>query len=83
MIDSDSEIVTNYNSGIGNNPSRTEGLFLWFKFDQLETLDFSLAQDGSNMQLGIRDISGHDNHGLINGTMDTNPVSPTFVLQPI
>ncbi len=77
---SDADILTNYNSGIGNNPVRTENLFVWYQFEQFETLDFSLIQDGSDIRLGLRDMSGKNNHALpIN--MDINTTSETYVLQ--
>ncbi len=77
------EIVTNYNSGLGNNPSITEGLQFWYKFENFETLDFSNLQNGSNLRLGIRDLSNSNNHALINGSMDTNTASQNYVLQPV
>lgn len=80
---SDSEIITNYNAGRGNNASITDGMRLWFKFEEFEILDFSLLQDGSNMQVGVRDFSGQNNHALPVGTMDINPLSPTYVFQPL
>ena len=78
---SDQEIVTNYNGGIGNNPSVTEHLQVWYQFEQFETLDFSLAQDGSNMKLGMRDMSGKNNHGLPATGMNTTVGSGGYVLQ--
>lgn len=75
-----SEVTTNYNNGFGANPCTTENLLVWYKFEKFEMLDFSPLQDGSEFQLGMRDHSGNNNHGLpIN--MDTNPSSPTYVLQ--
>lgn len=75
------EYELDYNGGVGNNPFETENLLCWFKFEQFETLDFSALQDGSDMRLGIRDLSGNKNHGLpVN--MDTTPASPTYVLKP-
>lgn len=76
-----SEVSLNYNNGIGNNPSKTEDLLIWYKFEQFEMLDFSLLQDGTDIRLGIRDYSEHNNHAQpIN--LDTNPISPTYVLKP-
>lgn len=60
---SDSEVVANYNSGIGENPQDVVGLVTWYKFTQFETLDFSAAQDNSDLRLGIRDSSGGYYHG--------------------
>lgn len=75
------ELVLNDNSGVGNNPSTTENLFAWFKFEEFETLDFSVQQDNSDLRLGVRDLSGHNNHAQ-QFNMDTNPASGTYVLQP-
>lgn len=75
------EVFLNYNGGIGANPSVTEHLLFWYQFEKFEVLDFSALQDGSDIRLGIRDMSNKNNHGLpIN--MDTNPASPTYSLQP-
>lgn len=75
------QISLNYNNGVGNNPDETEFLMLWLKFEQFETLDFSASQDGSDLRLGIRDLSNNNRHAQpIN--MDTNPASPTYVLKP-
>jgi hypothetical protein len=70
-----------YNSGIGNNPARTEGLRCWLTFENFESLDFSQVQDGSDMGIGIMDVSGMSNHAKP-FNMDTNPASPTYVLKP-
>lgn len=78
---SDEESRLNYNNGIGENPSKTEGLIAWYKFQEFETLDFSMVQDGSDMRLGIRDFSGQNNHALP-FNMDTNPASGGYVLKP-
>lgn len=78
---SEAQILSNYNSGIGANPCVTEFLKVWFQFEQFEMLDFSALQDGSDVQLGIKDMSNHHNHGMpIN--LDTNLMSPTYVLKP-
>ncbi|MEB0280618.1 MULTISPECIES: hypothetical protein [unclassified Mucilaginibacter] len=75
------EVVTNYNNGMGANPTTTENLLIWYKFETFELLDFSSLQDGSDIRLGMRDFSGNNNHGLpIN--MDTNSASSTYSLQP-
>jgi len=74
------QIIYNYNNGIGNNPSITEDLLVWYQFEKFENIDFSAAQDGTNILLGLKDYSGKNNHGQpIN--MDTNPSSNTFVLK--
>lgn len=75
------EVSLNYNNGIGNNPCETEHLLAWYKFEQFENLDFSPLQDNSDIRLGIRDLSGKNNHAQpLN--MDTNPASPNYVLKP-
>ncbi|HVW15727.1 MAG TPA: hypothetical protein VHB54_17975 [Mucilaginibacter sp.] len=75
------EISSNYNNGLGSNPSITENLLAWYKFQEFETLDFSRLQDGSDMRLGIRDYSGKNNHAQAI-SLDTNPTSGTYSLQP-
>jgi hypothetical protein len=78
---SDGDIVTNFNNGTGNNPLRTDNLFVWYQFEKFEMLDFSSLQDGSDIQFGIRDMSGKNNHGLpIN--MNTNLETANYILQP-
>ncbi|MBD1383978.1 LamG domain-containing protein [Mucilaginibacter rigui] len=79
-IISDVEIVSNYNIGLGNNASITEGLLTWYKFEAFENLDFSLLQDNSEMHVGMRDYSGHNNHALPNPGMVTNPALPNYPL---
>lgn len=75
------EISLNYNSSFCNNPCNTENLITWYKFQEFENLDFSALQDNSDIRLGIRDLSGKNNHAQpIN--MDTNPSSPNYVLKP-
>lgn len=76
------ELNLNDNGGIGNNPSTTENLLCWFQFELFETLDFSVAQDGSDLQLGIRDMSGRNNHAQAYN-LDTNPASSTYALKPL
>jgi hypothetical protein len=73
--------LLDYNYGIGNNPHETEHLNVWYKFEQFENLDFSPLQDGSDMRLGIRDLSNKNNHAQPMN-MDTNPSSPNYVLKP-
>jgi len=75
------EIIANDNNGIGNNPNTTENLFAWYIFEQFEMLDFSVLQDGSDIGLGIRDISGQ-NHHASEQYMDTSPSSSTYALKP-
>jgi hypothetical protein len=75
------ELVLNDNNGVGNNPSTTENLFAWYAFENFETLDFSALQDGSDLRIGIRDYSGQNNHAQ-QFNMNTNPLSPTYSLQP-
>ena len=74
------EILLNYNSGIGNNPCKTEGLLLWYKFEEFENLDFSVLQDNSDMKVGIRDLSGHNYHAQP-FNMDVDSASPSYVLK--
>ncbi len=75
------EAAINFNSGTGNNPSETEHLVCWFQFEEFETLDFSSEQNDSNMQLGIRDMSGNNNHLLPVGGIITDANAPGYVLQ--
>lgn len=75
------EVGLNWNDGVGNNPAKTEGLVAWYKFEEFENLDFSDLQDNSDIRLGIRDLSGNNNHAVpVN--MDTDPNSPNYVLKP-
>lgn len=74
------QITAHYNTGIGANTSETEFLKYWYQFEKFETLDFSLAQDGSDMRTGIKDVSGNANH-LLQVNQDTNPASGTYVLK--
>lgn len=75
----DNEISINYNGGIGGNPCVTENIFAWFEFERFELLDFSELQDGSDMRIGIKDISGNYNHAE-SYMFVTDPTSPDFVL---
>jgi len=75
------EAARHWNNGRGDNPSNTEDLVFWFRFQEFEMLDFSVTQDGSDLRLGIRDYSGNKNHAFPIG-MDTNPNSPGYVLKP-
>ena len=76
-----SEVLLNYNGGVGNNPCLTEILDFWYKFEKFETLDFSQLQDNSDLRNGVRDFSGKNSHAQpVN--MDTNPASPNYVLKP-
>jgi len=77
---SDIEIQANYNNGIGNNPSKTENLLTWLKFEKFENLDFSQLQDDSNIKIGIRDYSGKNNHGQSIGLI-TDPTSTSYCLK--
>jgi hypothetical protein len=77
---SNEDIVINYNQGIGGNPCKTENLFVWYKFEEFENLDFSTMQDGSDIRLGVRDLSMKNNHAQP-FNMDTNPTSETYALQ--
>ncbi|MFD0765200.1 hypothetical protein ACFQZI_10090 [Mucilaginibacter lutimaris] len=75
------QVEANFNSGLGNNPCVTESLESWYTFEKFESLDFSSEQDGSNMQVGIRDYSNKNRHAIATDA-DTNPVSPTYSLKP-
>jgi len=75
------QIIQNYNNGVGNNPSITENLLAWFIFEKFEMLDFSADQDGSNMQMGIRDMSGNNNHALPVNII-TDPSNASYALKP-
>ena len=75
------QVALNYNFRNGANPSETENLLTWYKFEKFETLDFSGLQDGSDIRLCIRDLSGKNNHAQP-FNMDTDPVSPTYALKP-
>jgi len=76
------ELNLNDNYGVGNNPSTTENLLGWYTFEEFKMLDFSALQDGSDMRLGVKDVSGKNNHAQ-QFFMDTNPTSSTYVLKPI
>jgi hypothetical protein len=78
---SSGEIITNYNNGIGMNPAETENLLLWYKFEKFELLDFSPQQDGSILEIGIRDYSLKNNHGLPVGLI-TDPTASGDPIQP-
>jgi hypothetical protein len=75
------ECVANYNAGLGENPQDTVNLLCWLQFEQFEMLDFSVLQNGSDMRLGVRDMSGRGNHAQ-QFNMDTNPASGGYVLKP-
>ncbi len=77
-----SDALLNWNAGIGNNPSNTEHLVFWYKFQSFEMLDFSELQDGSDIRLGMRDHSGNNNHAQPTGGLDTDPLSSGYVLKP-
>jgi hypothetical protein len=74
------EVALNYNAGIGANPCVTEYLTQWYQFELFEVLDFSAAQDGSDMRLGIRDMSGKFNHAQPHNMITTPGTG--YVLQP-
>jgi len=74
---SDADIVVNYNNGLGNNPAKTENLFVWYNFEKFELLDFSKLQNGSDLRIGIRDQSGKCNHAQpVN--LNSNSESPDY-----
>lgn len=62
-----------YNAKTGNDPASIEGLKGWYKMELAEILDFSIAQDGSDLRAGIRDRSDNFNHlDFINVPAGTN-----------
>jgi hypothetical protein len=61
------ELAYLYALGAGNEPPTFEGLELYVKCNEAESLDVSIAQDGSNMQPALRDYSGKNRHCNING----------------
>ncbi|MDB5286997.1 MAG: hypothetical protein JWR05_1946 [Mucilaginibacter sp.] len=75
------DAFTNYNYGLGNNPCRTEYLDIWYQFEKFELLDFSSLQDGSDMRLGIRDMSGSKNHSQ-QFNMITDNSNANYVIKP-
>lgn len=76
-----SEVVLNYNNGMGNNPCVTEHLFLWYKFQKFENLDFSEFEDATDVRLGIRDYSNHRNHSFPI-SIETDPENPNYPIKP-
>lgn len=77
-----SDIVTNYNNGIGANPSITENLIGWYSFQKFENVDLSALQDGSNVKLGVKDRSGKFNHCVPSAGLITDPANASYCLQP-
>lgn len=74
------QVGLNYNFRNGANPSDTEDILIWYQFEQFENLDFSVLQDGSDMRIAIRDLSGKKNHAQP-FNLDTNATSSTYVLK--
>lgn len=48
------EVVFSFNKGLGNEPLITLNLEIEYLFTRAEILDFSVAQDGSSMRVGVR-----------------------------
>ena len=64
----DAEIAYQYNLGLGNEALYTTSLTHEFKMQKAEILDFSAAQDGSDMRVGVRNFGSVVNgHGEIIG----------------
>lgn len=77
---SEAEITYIFNSRAGNEPSTQEGLKVWLRNDAAEILDFSIAQDGSDLRPGMRDLSGNFNHAdFINIPAGTNQEKVDYV----
>jgi hypothetical protein len=56
---SSTETSKNYNLGNGAEPFDATGMIIRYKFEKYEQLDFSAAQDGTDIRWGVR------NHGSI------------------
>nr|WP_321453588.1 hypothetical protein [uncultured Carboxylicivirga sp.] len=72
---SDNEVVYGYNNLLGNEPLNRNGLLFEYDFSFAEILDFSEAQDESDLRVGIRNkgvvINGHaEITGLPAGTLE-------------
>lgn len=77
---SSSEATYIRNSNLGNEPASLEGLKCWLRFEIAEELDFSVAQDGSDLRAGIRDMSGNNNHAdFVNVPAGTNAQRVDYV----
>lgn len=71
----DAEIAFQYNLGLGNDSLYTTSLTHEFKMQKAEILDFSAAQDGSDMRVGVKNygstVNGHGEIiGLPAGTLE-------------
>lgn len=62
---SDSEFKFYYSNACGSELQSTLGVSVYLKNDKAEILDFSVAQDGSDLRVGVRDYSGFNRHGEI------------------
>lgn len=65
------EILAIYNNRQVSEPITTSGLKIMLDYNKAEVLDFSLAQDGSDLRAGFRDMSGNNNHGYVMGISGT------------
>lgn len=64
----ENEYTHNYNKQLGGEPLSTLGLEYEFLMNKAEILDFSVAQDGSDMRVGVRNFGSIVNgHGEIIG----------------
>lgn len=62
------EVSYLYNNKLGNNPISNNGLAINYRMHKSEILDFSAAQDGSDMRVGVRNYGSIINaHGEIIG----------------
>lgn len=71
----DEELRYVYNMGLGNDLLRHDNVCVWYRYDKAEILDFSSAQDGSDMRVGVRNygsiVNGHGEIiGLPAGTLE-------------
>ena len=62
---SNAEMAFLYNNGLGSYFQLTTGLEIYLIMNMAEIIDFSLTQDGSDMRVGCRDVSGFNRHGKI------------------
>jgi len=62
---SEGESLYAYAHGLGSDPQLSVGLEINMYCNFAEILDFSAAQDGSDLRVGCRDYSGNNHHGEI------------------
>jgi hypothetical protein len=61
----DSEFKFYYSNACGSELQSTVGISVYLKNNFAEILDFSTAQDGTVLRVGVRDYSGFNRHGEI------------------